>query len=589
MLRFVFLLLTLAPLVAAVPSADPAFDRWAEAFAADWVRLSPEQATSTQYFAGAEQAALDRRLEPVTAQHSARRVELARRGLADLARWAGAPLSAGQRVSAAVMRWQLERTVASAPFEAHRFEFRQFSGLHTRLVDTLTERHPLRHPADLETYVARLGEVAPRIDEGITEARAAARRGLVAPRYIIDRSLAQLDIFLAAAPAENVFVTALAKRAAEIPDAAGRAAAVRRAEEIVATAVIPAYGRVRALLRELRGEAPAEGGLARLPDGAAAYAQALALYTTTSMSAEEIHALGRREVERIEAEQDALLRQAGFAEGSLEQRRSAATAAPALPDDPDPRAAVIAQFTAHIRDAERRSAALFNRRPRAPVEVRRVPPMKEAAAAASYTLPAPDGSQPGVVWLPLRGPRFFPPSRSLAYHEGVPGHHFQLAIMQEMEGLPRFRSRRVFGGGSAISEGWALYTERLAIEAGWYEGDLRGQLVALNSLLFRARRLVTDTGLHAQQWTRKQAIDYGISPSEVERYVVWPGQACSYYVGMQRIIELRERARTALGPRFSLPAFHDVVLESGSVPLDVLGSIVDAWLADHGAGVPGAR
>jgi uncharacterized protein (DUF885 family) len=169
--------------------------------------------------------------------------------------------------------------------------------------------------------------------------------------------------------------------------------------------------------------------------------------------------------------------------------------------------------------------------------------------------------------------------RSLAYHEAVPGHHFQLAIQQEQAGLPKFRSKRIFGGGSAHSEGWALYTERLAIEQGWYEGDVPSLLGALGSQLFRARRLVVDTGLHAKGWTRQQAIDYGIAASEVERYVAEPGQACSYMIGMLRILELREKARAALGGKFTLPAFHDVVLQTGSVPLDVLAEVIDQWIA----------
>jgi len=165
----------------------------------------------------------------------------------------------------------------------------------------------------------------------------------------------------------------------------------------------------------------------------------------------------------------------------------------------------------------------------------------------------------------------------------VPGHHFQLAIQQELAGIPKYRSARIFSGGSAHSEGWALYTERLAVEQGWYAGDVPGLLGALGSELFRARRLVVDTGLHTKGWTRQQAVDYGINVEEVDRYVVWPGQATAYMIGMLRIVELREKAKAALGPKFSLPAFHDMVLGAGSVPLDVLGQLVDGWIAKEKA------
>jgi uncharacterized protein (DUF885 family) len=285
-------------------------------------------------------------------------------------------------------------------------------------------------------------------------------------------------------------------------------------------------------------------------------------------------------VARIEAEMDRLLRQLGRVDGSVRERMQSMSQANQVPAEPDPRPALLARYTEIVRDAERRSEALFNLKPRARVEVRRVPPLTEATASASYSLPAPDGTRPGIFWVPLSGPVFSTLSmRSLAYHEAVPGHHFQLAIQQEQAGLPKFRSKRIFGGGSAHSEGWALYTERLAIEQGWYEGDIPSLLGALDAQLFRARRLVVDTGLHAKGWTRQQAIDYGIVASEVERYVAEPGQACSYMIGMLRILEVREKARAALGGKFALPAFHDVVLQTGSVPLDVLAEVIDQWIA----------
>ena len=176
--------------------------------------------------------------------------------------------------------------------------------------------------------------------------------------------------------------------------------------------------------------------------------------------------------------------------------------------------------------------------------------------------------------------------RSLSYHEAVPGHHFQLGIQSELTDLPKFRVHRVFDGGNAYIEGWALYAERLAVENNWYEGDIPGLLGALNAELFRARRLVVDTGLHAKGWTRQQGIDFGIPPHEVERYITWPGQACSYMIGMLHILDLREKAKLALGSKFSLPEFHDVVLRAGSVPLDVLTQVVDRWTAAQGGVTP---
>jgi uncharacterized protein (DUF885 family) len=250
------------------------------------------------------------------------------------------------------------------------------------------------------------------------------------------------------------------------------------------------------------------------------------------------------------------------------------------PKEADPRPALLARFEAILRDAQERSKLVFDITPKAPVVVKREPPFTEQTAAAHYTGPAKDGSRPGIFWVPLPGPKFeMATMRTLVYHEGVPGHHFQIALQRETDSLPRYRRDGVFGGGSAFAEGWALYAEQLAAENNWYDGDIVGHLGQLNDELFRARRLVVDTGLHAMKWTRQQAIDYGIPPSEVERYVVWPGQACSYKIGQLKILELRAKAKAALGPRFEIKQFHNLVLQNGNVPLAVLAQEVDDWIA----------
>jgi uncharacterized protein (DUF885 family) len=273
------------------------------------------------------------------------------------------------------------------------------------------------------------------------------------------------------------------------------------------------------------------------------------------------------------------LRQLGYAEGNIQERITKLEAASQPPREPDPRPALLARFEEILKDAQTRAGLIFDLRPKAPVVVKREPPFTEKNAAAHYTAPAPDGSRTGVFWVPLPGPAFrICEMRTLLYHEAVPGHHFQIALQAEMTRLPRFRRDRVFGSISAHGEGWALYAEQLAAESGWYEGDPKGQLGQLNAELFRARRLVVDTGLHAMHWTRQQAIDYGISASEVERYVVTPGQACSYKIGQLRILELRAKARSALGEAFSLKQFHNLLLRTGSVPLGVLGQVINDYI-----------
>jgi len=561
---------------------NQAFAAWADRFAEDWVRRNPQLASATQYFAGREQEALDRQLTPLTPAQRKQTVALAKAGVARLDSFLAGPLGEEQRTSAMVMRWSLANTIASEPYEDHGFVFNQFSGVQVGLVNFLTTTHPLRRADDVASYLARLDQVASRMDEALARARAASARGLVPPRFILERAQFQVDKFLEPQADQNVLVTSLAQRSEKLADLApeARTKALAEASRIVEAKIRPAYRRVQAYLAELRPATTDAAGIARLPDGAAAYQQALRTYTGTNLSAAEIHAIGLREVARIEGEMDRHLRTLGYTGGSVEERMARLDASFQPPAEPDPRPALLEKYAAMVADAERRSATLFNLTPRAPVEVRREPPLTEPSAAAHYTLPAPDGSRPGIFWVPMRGPKFdMIRMRSLSYHEAVPGHHFQLAIQQEQTGLPKFRAQRIFGGGSAHSEGWALYAERLAVEQGWYQGDVPGLLGALGSELFRARRLVVDTGLHSKDWTRQQAIDYGIGAQEVERYVAWPGQACAYMIGMLRIIELRDKARQALGDKFSLPAFHDVVLKNGSVPLDVLGQVVDRWIA----------
>ncbi len=561
--------------------AEAPFEVWSENFAADWVRRSAEWATSSQYFSGDEQAAFERQLTPQTKQRREQTRELANAGLAQLAVYeAGRKLTAVQKLEASTLRWSLQSTVAAEPFEDHGFVFNQLGGPQVRIVNFMTQTHPLRNAADIDAYLARLAQVADRLDEGITRARAAAAKNLLPPRFILERSRTQVQTFMRAAPSENDLVTALARRT-ETLDAVPtdvRQQAVASATQQVRDTILPAYARVLAFLDSIAPRTTADAGLWRLPNGAAAYAQTLANFTTTTLTADEIHTLGLREVARIEAEMDAVLRKDGRLEGSVQTRMTALGVALQPPAEPDPRPALIAQFADMVRDSQRRSQALFNLQPKAPVEVRRVPALTEKTAAAHYTTPAPDGSRPGIFWAPLPGPTFnIPAMRSLTVHEAVPGHHFQLAIQQEQTDLPRWRQRRIFGGGSAHSEGWALYAERLAIDEGWYVDDPHALLGALDSQLFRARRLVVDTGLHAKKWTREQAIDYGISAQEVERYVSNPGQACAYMIGMLHILSLRDEAMKSQGAKFDIKAFHDVVLKTGSVPLAVLSEAVRGW------------
>ena len=576
------LLPLLALLFTSAFAADSAFDTWVDTFTADWIRANPQSATAAQYFSSAEQDALDRLLTPVTKEYRASRVATAKQGLAALARFDRTKFDAPQKISADLLQWSLNDVVEGDAFRDFAWIFDQFKGLHVELVNFLSQTHPIRHARDLENYLARLALVAARMDEGVVLAKDSATRGFFMPKFIYASVLGEFDRFLADTPRQNVLVASLDERAAKLKDvsAADRAKAVATAEKIVADSILPAFRRAQAMLREQQTHSTDDAGIWRLPGGDKAYAFFLRRMTTTNFTPEQVHELGLKEVARIIAEMDAILKQLGYPTGTLDERMEKLETTLQPPATPDPRPALLARYDEILRDAEKRAALLFDLRPVAPIVVKREPPFTEVTAAAHYTTPAKDGSRPGIFWAPLPGPRFdMSEMRTLVYHEGVPGHHFQVALQQEMKSLPRFRRDGVFGFISAHGEGWALYAERLAAESGWYDGDPQGHLGQLGDELFRARRLVADTGLHVKHWTRQQAIDYGFGASEAERYIVWPGQACAYKVGQLKIIELRAKARAALGAKFNLKEFHNAVLRAGNVPLAVLENVIDDYLA----------
>jgi uncharacterized protein (DUF885 family) len=562
------------------------FDEWADAFAADWVRANPQLATRVQYFDGAEQDALDRDLALTNTfgmtygrRAAEQRADLARRGLAELRSFAADTLTPTQQTSLAIIEWNANDAVASAEFAHHGFVFSQLIGFQVSLVSFLTTTHALRNARDAENYVFRLARIPAYLDEGIAEARAAADAGILPPSFIIERTIEQIDGLIAAE--ENVLLATFVERLRGLPDVTAKTAgalAAAAANE-VRDNVLPAFARVRELLAAQRPRATDAAGAWALPNGEAYYARALASATGTSATPEEIHALGLREVARIENEMDAVLRKLGHTDGSVGERVKLVNEGLRYPPEPDPRAAILEHIQAVMDDAAHRARETFNLVPAARVVVRREPAFSEASSAAHYQTPAADGSSPGIYWIPLPNvdaqlPWLGIGLKSTAYHEAIPGHHFQLTLEQESSELPHFRKRAAFGYNPAHNEGWALYSEQLCAESGWYAEDLLGYLGFLQMQLFRARRLVVDTGLHAKRWTRQQAIDYGFPVSEVERYVSWPGQACSYMVGQLHIVALRERAKARLGARFALKGFHDLVLSAGTMPLDVLANVV---------------
>jgi uncharacterized protein (DUF885 family) len=560
-------------------------------FTNEWVRTNPDLARRTRYLTTEEQDPLERQLTPWTQTWRRARIQLARSGLTEVQSLDRASMTDAQRLSAEVMQWQLETIIDGEPYYDNSFPLQQFQGANVALVDTLVVVHPLRTARDAENYVAALGQVAERLEEATVEAQRRAANGVLPPNFILRATIAQMRGFIAPPAGQNPFVATFAQKMVAISALSDqqRALLQAQAEQVVQSQIYPAWRQAIALLESQLPSATDDAGLWRFSNGAAAYAYFLRRATTTDMTPDQIHELGLRQVEVIDRQMDEILRRLGRTDGSVKNRIDQLRQDTAYlnPASDESRGQTMRDIELILRDAEKRATLLFDKTPKAPVVTQPFPRFLEANAAANYSTPPADGSRPGVFQFPLRREWMTKFGlRSIVYHETVPGHHFDLALGVENKDLPAFRRLDILGAIAARVEGWGLYAERLAAESGWYEDDLEGLLGQLYWEQFRARRLVVDTGLHAKHWTRQQAIDYGIEPAEVERYVVNPGQACSYMIGELKILELREKAKKALGRKFSLKEFHNMVLDTGIVPLEILERQTDAFIARIGRSRP---
>jgi len=482
-------------------------------------------------------------------------------------------------------------------FRFHNFPVNQMFGAQSGLPNFMADSHFVESERDARDYIARIGQFGTRFDQVIEGLEKRESLGILPPRFTVEKVLLQMRDFIAMPAGEHMLVTSFDEKLAKIPadslDQPTRDALRAELVAAVAAVVYPAYQRLIAYHERLLPKANSNDGAWRLPDGEAYYAWRIRNQTTTDMSADEIHRIGVAEVERIAAEMDAILVAEGLTEGSIGERvqQIAKREDQLYPDSEEGRAQILADYQTIIDEVSAGLGDWFGRMPKSGVEVRRVPEFSQKTApGAYYQGPSLDGKRPGVFYANLRNvgeiPRFG--MRTLAYHEAVPGHHFQIALAQELEGLPMFRRFVPF---TVYSEGWALYSEQVAWEAG-FQSDPLDNLGRLQAEMFRAVRLVVDTGMHSQRWSREQAIEYMLGYTgmgndeviaEIERYLINPGQALAYKVGMLKILQLRDKARAALGDRFDIRAFHDAVLDSGAVPMFILERIIDDWIAQQQA------
>jgi uncharacterized protein (DUF885 family) len=483
-------------------------------------------------------------------------------------------------------------------FRRYRYLISELGGVHTRMPQFLITQHRVDAKADMDAYIARVGLIGAAIEQSLVNAKLSAGEGIRMPQMMYDKGLAQAKAVVSGAPfdggADNALfadgkakIKALAdKKAITVDEAKALTAALSTA---MTTKMKPGYDAlITWLAADKANTTPEAKGVGSLPGGADYYNAALAIQTTTSMTADEIHQLGLSEVKRINDEEEALKAQIGF-KGTLQELFAHMRTGKEFlyPNTYAGRAAYIKQAETYLAGMKARLPEYFGKLPKADLVVRRVEKFREVAGGAqSYQEGTPDGSRPGIFYAHLIDMNQNPmwDLESTAYHEGLPGHHMQISIAQELAGLPQFRTQY---GYTAYQEGWALYTEKLAKEMGGFYKDPYSDMGRLNNEMWRAVRLVVDTGIHSKGWTQEQAVKFfmdnsptpeGAIRSEIRRYTTSPGQATSYKIGMIKIQQLRDEAKKELGEKFSYPKFHDVVLGGGALPLPVLEARVHRWI-----------
>jgi uncharacterized protein (DUF885 family) len=568
-------------------SGDTALRAAIDRILAGDLQLSPETATSLGLDKG-DLAPLHHRLGNYGQLGDQLGYAHARAMRAEISAIAPGSLSEIWQVRRDIVLDMLNQRLVSQPFHINHvgapYRLSQQDGAYFSIPDFLDSTHPVENLDDAQAYIDRLATFPVALDAQTEAQREEAARGYLAPSWSLDLVKKQIGALLDGPAAQTGMVTSLARRAAEkgiAGDWAGSAAA------IVEHQVRPALRRQLALVEQLQPTTRAGDGVWRLDRGGEIYAKALRYFTTTNLSADEIHRTGLRQVAELSAELDTLLKAAGLTKGPVGARLTELNSRPEqlFSDDDAGRAALIATLNASVKAMQAKLPRAFATIPTQPLEIRRVPPeIQDGAPNGYYNISSLDGSRPAIYWINLKStadwPKYSLPA--LTYHEGVPGHHLHLSLLQQDQDLPVLLKNYF---QSAYGEGWALYAEQVGDELGGYEGIEKAG--ALQSWLFRAARLVVDTGIHSKRWSREKATDYFVenvgftrarSQREIERYCASPGQACSYKIGQNEWRRLRNRAQAALGPKFDLRQFHEI-LKEGVMPLELLDKRVAAWTA----------
>ena len=502
-------------------------------------------------------------------------------------------LTEADLLSKEIALYLLDFAKDSEQFRYHSYPVNQLFGIQNGYPSFMEAQHQIHSNDDVENYLSRLVLVQGKFTQELEGIRLREEKGIIPPLFVIERVLEEMTTFVGKLIEENILYTSLAKKMTESGNISDdeQAKLLAKAKNNIKDYVHPAYKSLIDYFTNLKSKATSDDGFWRLPNGEEAYISSLKFFTTTDYTPQYIHDVGLKEVNRIQSAIMTILAEQNYdvSRGFSAAIEDLAAQESFYYEDSDAgRAQILVDYQKILDEIDTGLESAFRIRPKAGMEVVRIPEFKEKTApGAYYQQPAIDGSRPGRFFANLYDIKATPKyaMRTLAYHEGIPGHHFQIAVAMELEGLPLFR---MFSPFTAYVEGWALYSEYLAWEMG-FQDDPFDNIGRLQAELFRAVRLVVDTGIHYKKWTREQAIDYmkantGMAQSdvvsEIERYIVMPGQATSYKVGMMKILELREKAKLALGNKFDLRDFHDVVLKNGAVPLNILERFIDDYIAD---------
>ncbi|HEY0063648.1 MAG TPA: DUF885 domain-containing protein, partial [Telluria sp.] len=530
------------------------------------------------------------RLDDVSPGHEDKVFGDLKDALTTLKRYDRSALDREGQLSYDTLAFFLQSQVEGEAYRWHDFPVNQMFGVQSATPNFMIQTHQVTNLEEANNYIARLNKIPLKFDQLVESLKLREAKGVIPPRFAVEKVLVQMKDFSAKPARGNALYVSFAEKLGKVTsiDGAARARLLAQAEQAIGTSVNPAYQKLIAYFTALQPKATANNGAWSLPDGDNYYAWCVRKHTTTDMTPQQVHELGLAEVARVSSEMDAILKDQGLAAGTIGARVQQLAKDPAqqFPNTPEGKKAMLARYQEILDEINQGLAGAFDVRPKLGVEVRAVPEFSQATApGAYYDSGSFDGTRPGVFYANMRAPGDTPKfaMRTLAYHEGIPGHHFQIAIAQELQNVPFFRRVIPF---TAYAEGWALYSERLAYELGYGRAPL-DSLGRLRDEMMRATRLVVDSGIHYKHWTREQAITYmvdntgmseGDVTAEIERYFVDPGQALAYKTGMLKILALREHARHVLGDRFDLKQFHNEVLSHGALPLTLLEGVVNEWI-----------